>query len=301
MPTMDPERPPVRIGGWIPPYAAAPRDVFPPESFAQELAVPPKSEPSTVARRGRGIDIAWVLVAFGIVAVLALVLVTVADQHRAGSRLPRANDNDLAQPGPIEFPDPRLPVPILPSAGPSTTTSPAGPKTDPPRAVDQGRTRRPSTTRPTVATRPSDPPGLTTGRRVSLQPAGQPGFRVRHRDFRARVDRVDAASPALDRADATFVVRAGLADTRCVSLESTNYPGWFLRHQDFQVLLAARDGSARFAGDATFCPVTLAWSKATVLRSGNRPHRYLVQRGAALSLERVPAGGALPFVVRPPL
>jgi hypothetical protein len=295
---MDPERPPVRIGGWIPPYEAAPRDAFPPESFAYEPAVPSRSAPPGTARHDRGVDVTWVLVAIGVVAVLALVIVTVADQHKAVDRRPRANL--LAQAPPMELPD--VPMPMLPSAGPSTTTPPASPRTSRPRAIDQGHPARPPTTRPAVATKPGDdPPSLTAGRRVSLQPAGLPGFRVRHRDFRARVDRVDAASPGSDRADATFVVRAGLAGAGCVSLESANHPGWYLRHRNSEMFLQARDGSAPFAADATFCPVAVEWGRATVLRSRDHPRRYLVQRGSMLTLERVPAGEAMPFLVRPPL
>jgi hypothetical protein len=250
-------------------------------------------------RRDHGIDAAWVLVAIGLVAVLALIIVIVADQNTAAHRLPTSNS--LAQPPPMDLPMP-VPVPVLPSAGPSTTTSSAAPRTRRPPAIGPVRTRRPPTTRPTGTTEPKvGTPGLTPGRLVSLQPAGQTGFRVRHRDFRARVERVDAASPATDRADATFVVRAGLSDARCVSLESVNYPGWYLRHRHFRLLLQARDGGAPFAADATFCPATVAPSRATVLRSVDDPHRYLVQRGSRLFLDRVPAGGAMPLVVRPPL
>jgi hypothetical protein len=250
-----------------------------------------------VERRDHGIDVAWVLVAIGLVAVLALIIVIVADQNKPVHRLPTANG--LAPPPPMDLP---VPVPVLPSAGPSTTTSPAAPRTRRPPAVGPVRTRRPPTVRPTVTTKPGDStPGLTPGRLVSLQPAGLPGFRVRHRDFRARVDRVDAASSAMDRADATFVVRAGLSDARCVSLESVNYPGWYLRHRNFELFLQPRDGSAPFAADATLCPVTVGWGRATVLRSGDHPHRYLVLRGSRLFLDRVPAGGAMPLAVRPPL
>lgn len=54
---------------------------------------------------------------------------------------------------------------------------------------------------------------------IGLEPAGRPGYRVRHRDFAARVDRIDAAA----RADARFAVRTGLADGDCVSVESVDF------------------------------------------------------------------------------
>lgn len=76
---------------------------------------------------------------------------------------------------------------------------------------------------------------------------------LRHRDSLARTDVVNSGSDALLKADATFVVRRGLADTSCYSLESRNYPGRFLRHANFRVRLDANDNSDLFRRDATFC------------------------------------------------
>lgn len=83
-----------------------------------------------------------------------------------------------------------------------------------------------------------------------------PGFTnryLRHRDGLARTDVVDAASPALLKADATFILRRGLAEPTCFSLESRNFPGNFLRHAAFRVRLGANDGTDLFRRDATFC------------------------------------------------
>ncbi|MCT2584365.1 AbfB domain-containing protein [Actinophytocola gossypii] len=83
-----------------------------------------------------------------------------------------------------------------------------------------------------------------------------PGFTdryLRHRDSLARTDVVTASSPALLKADATFVVRRGLADPSCYSFESRNIAGNYLRHQSFRVRIAGSDGSELFRRDATFC------------------------------------------------
>ncbi len=76
---------------------------------------------------------------------------------------------------------------------------------------------------------------------------------LRHRDSLARTDAYDANSSALDRADASFRVVAGLADSSCYSIESQNYPGQFLRHQAWRVRMDKRDGSPLFDADATWC------------------------------------------------
>lgn len=83
-----------------------------------------------------------------------------------------------------------------------------------------------------------------------------PGFTdryLRHRDGLARTDVVTSASDGLLKADATFVIRRGLADPTCYSLESRNYPGQFLRHANFRVRLNVNDNTDLFRRDATFC------------------------------------------------
>ncbi|XVV13153.1 AbfB domain-containing protein [Actinoplanes sp. CA-131856] len=76
---------------------------------------------------------------------------------------------------------------------------------------------------------------------------------LRHRDGLARTDVITTASPVTDRQDATFTVRAGLADNSCYTFESVNYPGQYLRHAGYRLQKAANDGSAVFQQDATFC------------------------------------------------
>jgi hypothetical protein len=76
---------------------------------------------------------------------------------------------------------------------------------------------------------------------------------LRHRDGLARTDVVTAASDPLSKADATFVVRPGLADPSCYSLESQNFRGSYLRHASFRVSLAPNNQTDLFRRDATFC------------------------------------------------
>jgi hypothetical protein len=99
-----------------------------------------------------------------------------------------------------------------------------------------------------------------------------PGFTdryLRHRESLARTDVVSAGSDALTKADATFVVRRGLADSSCYSLESRNFPGQFLRHAEFRVRMATNDGTELFRRDATFCAQPGATAGTVRLESVN--------------------------------
>jgi hypothetical protein len=71
---------------------------------------------------------------------------------------------------------------------------------------------------------------------------------VRHSNFDVRID--PNVSPL---ADSQFRIVPGLANSSgYVSIQSVNYPGYFLRHSNYDFVLAANDGSATFAADATF-------------------------------------------------
>ncbi|MFC5286436.1 AbfB domain-containing protein [Actinokineospora guangxiensis] len=99
-----------------------------------------------------------------------------------------------------------------------------------------------------------------------------PGFTdryLRHRESLARTDVVGAGSDALTKADATFVVRRGLADSSCYSLESRNFPGQFLRHAEFRVRMATNDNTELFRRDATFCAQPGATAGTVRLESVN--------------------------------
>jgi len=146
---------------------------------------------------------------------------------------------------------------------------------------------------------------LTSGNPVSLEPVNFYGYRVRHYYFAARLDAIGRGSTPLARADASFIVRPGLADPDCRSFESVNYPGYYLRHQGFAVYLRAANGTSLFAADATFCPTTGLTGQYTSLRSYNYPGRYLRHRGYRLYID--PFDGSdltrrdATFAVRPSL
>ncbi|MEH2060657.1 MAG: AbfB domain-containing protein [Nostoc sp.] len=85
---------------------------------------------------------------------------------------------------------------------------------------------------------------------VSIRSFNFPTFYIRHRNFLGEISPI---SNSLDRADARFTVKSGLASSDCVSFESSNFPGYYLRHQNFRIRLDANDNTALFRNDATFC------------------------------------------------
>jgi Alpha-L-arabinofuranosidase B, catalytic/Alpha-L-arabinofuranosidase B (ABFB) domain/Concanavalin A-like lectin/glucanases superfamily/Lamin Tail Domain len=120
---------------------------------------------------------------------------------------------------------------------------------------------------------------LDPGPRVSLQtlsPGGNSGY-LKHddNDDLVVVAPVTANSSSTDKADATFVETAGLANPNCVSFESVNKPGAYLRHQNFQYHLQFNDGSSLFANDATVCPAAGNNGQGTSFQSVNFPGRYI--------------------------
>lgn len=187
---------------------------------------------------------------------------------------------------------------------PPVTSRPSPPSSSPPTTPEERPARPPvsvpARVTPVPPTTSPSAPALSPGTRVGLEPVTNAGFRVRHRDFLGRIDRIGAGSPSLDRADSTFTVRAGLADGRCVSFEAVNYPGFYLRHQDFAIHLHRRDATALFAADATFCPVAGLAGRDISLRSYNYPDRYLYHERSQLYIARAggAAGSAMTFAVK---
>jgi hypothetical protein len=118
---------------------------------------------------------------------------------------------------------------------------------------------------------------LTPGSTISLRAttAGSTTRHIRHQNNNAVTSVITSSSPALDKADATWIVRRGLANTSCVSFESRNFPGDFLRHQNFQLFKQPMDGSALFRSDATFCPQNGRSGQGTSFASLNFPTRFL--------------------------
>jgi hypothetical protein len=83
-----------------------------------------------------------------------------------------------------------------------------------------------------------------------------PGFTnryLRHTNSLGVTEVVTSTSDAALKADATFIIRPGLADSSCYSFESRNFAGQYLRHANFRIRKDPRDGTALFDLDATFC------------------------------------------------
>jgi hypothetical protein len=121
---------------------------------------------------------------------------------------------------------------------------------------------------------------LTPGSRVSLQATTAPcctNDYLRHDDADTKVviSNINSSSSATDKADASWIVRAGLANTSCVSFESANNPGQFLRHYNYELYLNTDNGASTFAQDATFCPTSGNSGQGTSFRSVNYPTKYI--------------------------
>ena len=86
---------------------------------------------------------------------------------------------------------------------------------------------------------------------------------------------ITSSSSSTDKGNASWIVRAGLANSSCRSFESKNTPGNFLRHQNYQLYLQANDSSSLFASDATFCSQAGMNGQGNSLASYNFDSRYL--------------------------
>jgi hypothetical protein len=98
---------------------------------------------------------------------------------------------------------------------------------------------------------------------------------IRHQSNNVVTSVISSGSSSLDKNDATWIVRRGLANNACVSFESRNYPGDFLRHFNFQLRRQPMDGSAQFRADATFCPQAGQSGSGTSFASFNFPTRFI--------------------------
>ncbi|MFG1811916.1 alpha-L-arabinofuranosidase B [Streptomyces sp. NPDC049040] len=117
------------------------------------------------------------------------------------------------------------------------------------------------------------------GSRLSLRATTSccTGDYIRHDDADSNVviSPITSSSSATDKADATWIVRAGLANSSCVSFESANKSGQYLRHYNYRLQVAASDGSSVFSQDATFCPQSGQNGQGFSLQSVNFPDKYL--------------------------
>jgi hypothetical protein len=121
--------------------------------------------------------------------------------------------------------------------------------------------------------------GLTPGSRISLQATTSccTSDYIRHDDSDNNVviSPISSSSSATDKGDATWIVRAGLANSACVSFESANNSGHYLRHSNFQLQLATSDGTSLFQQDATFCPQPGHSGQGYSFTSQNYPDRSI--------------------------
>ena len=147
----------------------------------------------------------------------------------------------------------------------ATATATAAPSVAPTGAPSATATAIRPTPSPTFTI-----PGLTPGSMISIQAttACCTSDYIRHDDGDNRVviTQITSGSSTADKADATWIARAGLADSSCISFESSNDPGQYLRQLEFELYLDPDDGSSQFADDATFCP-----------KPGNSGHGYSFQ------------------------
>jgi hypothetical protein len=98
---------------------------------------------------------------------------------------------------------------------------------------------------------------------------------IRHQNNNAVTSVIASGSSAVDKGDASWIVRRGLASPSCVSFESRNFPGDFLRHSNFQLFRQPMDGTALFRADATFCPQAGKSGSGTSFASFNFPTRFI--------------------------
>jgi hypothetical protein len=114
---------------------------------------------------------------------------------------------------------------------------------------------------------------------------------LRHQNGVARTDVIDSGSSETLKQDGTFWARPGLANAACLSFESRNFPGEYLRHAGTAVRKDVTDGSAAFAGTATFC--ARSGLGATALESYDTPGSFVRHYNEVVYLAT--AGGPNPW------
>jgi hypothetical protein len=133
---------------------------------------------------------------------------------------------------------------------------------------------------------------LPVGSRISLQvtTSGFSNRYVRHMNALAYTEVIGVASSALLRSDATFTVRAGLADAACYSFESVNFPGEYLRHSGYRLRKDPNPNTALYRADATFCSRVGLAGGGISLQSYNFPGYYIRHYNAEVWISN--GGGA---------
>lgn len=85
---------------------------------------------------------------------------------------------------------------------------------------------------------------------------------------------VTSSSTTALKQQASWTVRAGLANSACFSFESVDTAGSYIRHYNFALLVNANDGTKQFYEDATFCPQSGLNGQGSSFRSWSYPTRY---------------------------
>jgi Alpha-L-arabinofuranosidase B (ABFB) domain len=165
------------------------------------------------------------------------------------------------------------------AAATTATATPTSPITaTPPVTPSPAPSVTPTQTSPSPSPTPTAS-GLTPGSWISIRAttACCTSFYIRHDDGDNLVviTQITAGSSATTKADATWIVQAGLANSSCISFESANDPGKYLRHYDFELHLDPDNGSSQFALDATFCPQPGNSGKGYSFQSVNYPDKYI--------------------------
>ncbi|KAH8158862.1 hypothetical protein CIB48_g9394 [Xylaria polymorpha] len=127
-------------------------------------------------------------------------------------------------------------------------------------------------------------PALNVGSRVSLR-VTTPGYDNRyiaHTGATVNTQVVSGSSDGGLKQQASWIVRAGLANSGCVSFESVDSPGSFIRHADYQLMVNGNDNSKIFREDATFCPQAGISGQGNAFRSWSYPARYFRHHNALL-------------------
>lgn len=120
-------------------------------------------------------------------------------------------------------------------------------------------------------------PAFSVGSSISLR-ATTAGFTTRyiaHTGSTVNTQVVTSSSSTALKQQASWTVRAGLANSACYSFESRDTAGSFIRHYNFELQLNANDNSKAFKEDATFCPHAGLNGQGSSIRAWGYPTRYI--------------------------
>jgi hypothetical protein len=118
----------------------------------------------------------------------------------------------------------------------------------------------------------------------SLQSFNYPKTYIRHRDGLGFTTEI---SSELDRKDASWHLRPGLAGGNTLSFKSVNYPKQYLRHQDGRIKLQDAEDEDLFKNDASFKRINgLAQGGWVSFESVNFPDHFIRHKEGELWVEK---------------